>query len=81
MSDEEFDPEDVADPFEMQLEARAAEARSRARLPSRATCLDCEEEIPTRRRELLPGVTHCVDCQSLLDRSGVRHAYARQASD
>lgn len=28
-------------------------------------CLDCDEPIPLRRRETLPGVETCVDCQSI----------------
>lgn len=67
MSDTDFDPEDVADPFEMQLEARAAEARQRASLRSRRTCIECDEAIPESRRVALPGVRLCVDCQSWLD--------------
>lgn len=27
-------------------------------------CLNCEEEIPQRRRELVPGCTLCIDCQN-----------------
>ena len=62
------------DPFEMQLEARAAEARRRAAGRSRLTCVDCEDEIPEARRLALPGVTLCVDCRSLLDEVGARRA-------
>lgn len=25
-------------------------------------CQDCGEEIPKKRREVIPGVMHCVDC-------------------
>lgn len=35
---------------------------------SRSHCLECETEIPLRRRELLPGVTLCVDCQAVEER-------------
>ncbi|OWL90458.1 hypothetical protein B7O88_04230 [Halopseudomonas aestusnigri] len=34
-------------------------------------CLDCDEAIPLKRREALPGVECCVDCQQLRERSGV----------
>jgi phage/conjugal plasmid C-4 type zinc finger TraR family protein len=26
-------------------------------------CIDCEEEIPLRRRQAIPGCLRCVDCQ------------------
>jgi DnaK suppressor protein len=38
-------------------------------------CIDCEEDIPTRRLELMPWVTRCVTCQQKLagaHRSGRR---------
>jgi len=28
-------------------------------------CTDCEEEIPLKRREAVPGCTRCIDCQTL----------------
>ncbi len=28
-------------------------------------CLDCDEAIPLRRREALPGVECCVECQQV----------------
>ena len=31
---------------------------------SRMYCEECDEAIPPRRRELIPGVTTCVTCQS-----------------
>jgi DnaK suppressor protein len=30
-------------------------------------CEDCEEEIPTRRLELMPYVAHCAECQAKRD--------------
>lgn len=30
-------------------------------------CRDCGEEIPLRRRQLMPGCLRCTDCQSLLE--------------
>ena len=34
---------------------------------SRTHCAECEEPIPERRREALPGVQLCVDCQAERD--------------
>lgn len=31
-------------------------------------CLDCGNEIPTRRRAALPSATRCVDCQETHER-------------
>lgn len=33
--------------------------------PSRATCCDCEEDIPLKRQIAIPGVQRCVGCQTL----------------
>ena len=30
-------------------------------------CIECEEEIPQRRREAVPGVKMCVSCQEARD--------------
>ncbi|RYH02330.1 DksA/TraR family C4-type zinc finger protein [Salipiger sp. IMCC34102] len=43
-------------------------ARQKARGESRTHCVDCDEPIPERRREAIPGVTLCVECQQ--DRDG-----------
>ncbi|MCW6036806.1 TraR/DksA C4-type zinc finger protein [Spirulina subsalsa FACHB-351] len=32
-----------------------------------AECIDCEDEIPLRRRQALPWVRRCVTCQQLAD--------------
>lgn len=45
--------------------ARAAEAM--AAQPSAKLCRVCEEPIPQRRREKVPGVQTCVDCQKDLE--------------
>ncbi|HZQ54171.1 MAG TPA: TraR/DksA family transcriptional regulator [Bryobacteraceae bacterium] len=31
-------------------------------------CLECEEEIPARRLQVLPWAAHCVSCQEKADR-------------
>jgi phage/conjugal plasmid C-4 type zinc finger TraR family protein len=40
---------------------------ARSRLPvgeGTLNCVECGDEIPERRRQVLPGVTTCVNCQS-----------------
>ncbi|MBZ6377056.1 hypothetical protein B5C34_06860 [Pacificimonas flava] len=49
---------------------------ARSRLPkgeSLTHCEECDEPIPERRREAVPGVRTCIACQSERDTS-VRHA-------
>ncbi len=41
--------------------------------PSAEFCDECDEAIPERRREALPGVRTCVACQAKRD-SQVRHS-------
>ena len=36
-------------------------------------CVDCDENIPLKRREAIPGVRTCVECQALHDAS-IRHS-------
>ena len=36
-------------------------------------CVDCDENIPLRRRQAIPGVRTCVKCQTQHDAS-VRHS-------
>ncbi len=64
-----------------QIEASVAEemARLRARRgpggrPSAETCAECDEPIPEKRREAIPGVQLCVECQS--GRDGARRPAA-----
>lgn len=76
MSDGDFDPEDMIDPFERELELRAAAARSRALQQSRTRCMECDETIPEARRKALPGVKLCVECQTMLDGEASRYAGA-----
>jgi len=39
-----------------------AAARQRTDGVSRAHCLDCEELIPEKRRQYVPGCLYCVTC-------------------
>ncbi|EAS1759763.1 TraR/DksA family transcriptional regulator [Salmonella enterica] len=49
---------------ERQLEAAIARSRSSAKSqPSLYHCRQCGDEIPEKRRLLLPGVSLCIDCQ------------------
>ncbi len=56
-----------------QIEASVADelARLRARKApvgeSLTRCAECDEPIPTARREALPGVKICIDCQQERD--------------
>lgn len=55
-----------------QIDASVSDAVKRARDQlaggaSRTHCEDCEEPIPERRRELVPGVRRCVRCQAEYD--------------
>ncbi|QFT59287.1 hypothetical protein FIU94_10665 [Sulfitobacter sp. THAF37] len=51
-----------------QIEASISDELARLRARRQPTgeslthCAECEEEIPQRRREALPGVKLCVDC-------------------
>lgn len=62
----------------------SAVARARRQLPRGASlthCEDCDEPIPERRREALPGVRRCVACQTEADAERVDHAlYNRRGS-
>ena len=62
-----------------QIDASVEDAveRTRSRLPrgeSLLECAECGEEIPTGRREALPGVRLCVACQR--GRDGQETPYA-----
>ncbi len=39
-----------------------------AELPSAECCVECGEDIPQARRELVPGVQLCIYCQTKLER-------------
>ena len=56
---------------------------ARARMPvgeSATHCDACEEPIPARRREALPGVRTCVTCQSERDKRTVHSGINRRGS-
>lgn len=36
-------------------------------LPGRIDCIDCEEEIPARRRAANPRAVRCIACQRLFE--------------
>lgn len=38
--------------------------------PGLSHCIDCEEEIPLRRRQALPGAVRCIDCQTVYEKGG-----------
>lgn len=56
------------------LEARRrANDEARAQ-PAREHCIECDEPIPARRREAIPGCTHCIDCQQAIDHHNRQYA-------
>jgi len=56
-----------------QHQSDALERHNRRRVPqreSRMYCIDCEEEIPQKRREAVIGCQRCLACQSVFERGG-----------
>jgi len=54
---------------EAQIAAQLEEQRRARERDSGVThCVDCDDEILAKRRELMPYATRCVDCQSFVDR-------------
>jgi len=63
---------DTADRASELIEERMAQAlagRGGPAAPSETHCVDCDDEIPERRRAL-GGVTRCVDCQGIFEARG-----------
>lgn len=54
------------DQAQEELERNLAKA-ARFDQPSLTECIDCDEDIPERRRRL-GGVSRCIDCQSVIER-------------
>ena len=69
-----------------QIDASVEDAvrRARAQLPtgvSLSHCEECDAEIPSARREAVPGVRLCVTCQSTVDaQRNVASGYNRRGS-
>lgn len=68
-----------------QIDASIEDAVKRARhsLPkgeSLSHCAECEEEIPEKRRQAVPGVRLCVNCQSGQDQARAYAGYNRRGS-
>jgi phage/conjugal plasmid C-4 type zinc finger TraR family protein len=70
-----------------QIDQSIADAiqRARAQLPTgdgQRQCVECGEEIPTARREVMPGVRLCVACQEEADatQSAASALYNRRGS-
>ncbi|SPJ35223.1 TraR/DksA family transcriptional regulator [Kushneria phyllosphaerae] len=55
----------AAENTQRRLDAALANRARMATTPSLTHCADCDEPIPQRRRDALPGVATCVDCQSV----------------
>lgn len=59
----------VQDQIDASVESMVERARSRITDGESLThCEDCEEPIPERRRQAVPGVRRCVQCQTEADR-------------
>jgi phage/conjugal plasmid C-4 type zinc finger TraR family protein len=57
--------------------------RARASMPTgkgETLCLECGDEIPETRRQVLPGVRTCIRCQSERDRRPVNIGFNRRGS-
>lgn len=65
-----MDDLDRASEWDERNRAEALEAwRQRQRTgPGRATCVDCEEEIPEARRQAVPHCVRCIECQEVFER-------------
>ena len=69
---------DGTEQLEVQAVLDAAVLHARAQInkgvPSLLFCLDCNTEIPAKRREALPGVKYCLTCQTEHDNIFKRQA-------
>ncbi|RFA31316.1 hypothetical protein CAI21_01420 [Alkalilimnicola ehrlichii] len=59
---------DIATEYTERFTEACIAARVRYQGTSRTHCIDCDEPIPERRRQTLPGVQRCVDCQEMAER-------------
>lgn len=63
---------DLADRAGELIEERMEQALAARQVttgPSETHCIECDDEIPERRRAL-GGITRCVDCQSIVEMRG-----------
>jgi len=37
---------------------------------SRSTCIDCGDQIPEARRQILPGCIRCIECATMFEATG-----------
>lgn len=49
-------------------QAKRAGLAGKTVVDSRTNCIECSEDIPIERREVIPGCQRCVDCQSRKER-------------
>lgn len=57
--------------------------QARGQIPTGASlniCIECEDEIPERRRRAVPGVKTCVACQSERDKNRATAGFNRRGS-
>lgn len=63
-----MDEIDQAQQYSEDFQAFALKQQHIGREPTNYTgalCLDCEEVIPIKRREVIPGCRRCINCQTL----------------
>ncbi|MCP4476891.1 MAG: TraR/DksA family transcriptional regulator [Planctomycetaceae bacterium] len=60
---------DKASDLEQMVRDSAIEGRVRYSGKSEHFCVWCDDEIPERRRQLVPGVKHCVECAAVVESS------------
>lgn len=63
-----MDEADQAQRYNEDFQAYVLERQKHSREPGNytgTTCLDCDEEIPEKRRQAMPGCRRCIECQTL----------------
>ncbi|MEF3090439.1 TraR/DksA family transcriptional regulator [Raoultella scottii] len=55
---------------ELQREAAIAKCRINHNAVSATHCVECGDEIPMRRREVVAGCQRCADCQEVAEERG-----------
>ena len=59
---------DIAQQLEDEHRSRSIAAIPKYHGQSHERCVDCDDAIPRKRRDAIPGVKRCVFCQSITER-------------